>query len=62
MKKVILKFKTPHDLWEFKTIAKPVFVQIHINDCTLICECTEADIKLALEKFTAQKKEEKISF
>jgi len=54
VKKVILKFKTVKELWEFKMLAKAPDVEINLKRCTIICNCSEADILLAIDHYNAE--------
>jgi hypothetical protein len=51
--KVTLQFKNSKDLWEFKTTTGANCVQINTAECTLICDCSEADIELAIKEYNA---------
>jgi hypothetical protein len=54
MNKVIMKFKSAKDLWEFKAITKANCVELNLDDYTLICDYDEAEIELAKKAFNAQ--------
>ena len=53
MRKVILKFETPKELWEFRVRTKAESAEINLKNCTLICDCGDAEIELAINAFNA---------
>ena len=53
MKNVQLKFDTIHHLWRFKEEVRANTIEIITNDLLLICELTEQQVQLAVQKFDA---------
>jgi hypothetical protein len=54
MKKTTLVFPTVQALWQFKASIQTNNVEIIISTKTLICECTERNVDLAISKFGAE--------
>jgi hypothetical protein len=50
---VTLKFKSANLLWQFKQAIKAGNVNIDLKKCTLTCNCSAEEIKLAMEKYGA---------
>jgi hypothetical protein len=57
MGKVIFKFESAKDLWEFKAITKANCVELNLKEYTLICDYDEAEIELAMRAYNAQVKQ-----
>jgi hypothetical protein len=53
LKKVILKFKSAQELWEFCKVASLKVIKVNLRERTLCCECDEAQIELAANGFGA---------
>lgn len=53
MQKMTLKFRSVGQLWEFKQTIKAHEVEVNLHKCTLRCNCSEAEVALAVEKFGA---------
>jgi hypothetical protein len=51
--KTTLTFPTMKDLCDFKAITKPTYVHLNTKNCNLTCNCSEADIELAVRGFNA---------
>ncbi len=58
---VTIKFKSLNQLWNFAQIIQSSSLEIVTKDCMLICDCSEADLKL-LNSFDAIIVDEVISF
>ena len=54
MKKVVLRFQTVKELWDFKMTVNPIQLEIRGKEHCLVCECTNAEIELAEAKFHAK--------
>ena len=52
-KSLVLKFKNARELWEFKVFTKASSVEINLSDYTLICDCDEIEIDVAVSRFNA---------
>jgi len=55
MKKITLQFSSIDDLWAFVLASKLEFIEINIRKKILICQCSEADVALALRQYNAMK-------
>ena len=51
--KVTLIFPSLRQLWDFAQAIHANSIEIISTTCTLICDCKEADIQLAKEKYGA---------
>lgn len=51
--KVTLVFPSLHDLWGFVREGKINYLELDIKSFTLVCDCEEADLELAREKYRA---------
>ena len=60
MKKVKLKFRTPKLIWEFRTAAQLNEFYLSTRDCTIICNCNEEEIIVAVSNYNACLVEETI--
>lgn len=54
MPKVKLCFHNLYSLWSFTQTIPHDNIEINATVCALICECTEQQIELALNKFGAK--------
>jgi hypothetical protein len=62
LKEVFLKFRTPKELWEFKVLLQTGSCEINLLNCTLICDCDDAEIELAVNGYNAVQEEPNFSF
>lgn len=53
MSSLTLKFKSANLLWQFKQAIKADEVSMNLQECTLTCNCSAEDIKLALTQYGA---------
>ncbi len=53
MKKIKLLFPSRQSLLLFKETTHANYIAINEHDNTLICECSETDIRMAMKKFNA---------
>lgn len=54
MKLVFFQFPTIRDLWKFRVEVNALMFEINFLRLTLICECTDADLDLAVKKYKAK--------
>jgi hypothetical protein len=62
LKKIFLKFRTPKELWEFKVLTQAGSWEIDMLNCTLFCDCGDAEIELAVNGYRAVQVEPVFSF
>ena len=53
MKKITLLFPTLHELVLFKKTTHSNYIAINEAELTLVCECSETDIRLAIQQYKA---------
>ena len=53
MKKITLQFSSLDDLWDFVLDSKLEFIEINIRKKLLVCQCSEKDVELAINRFNA---------
>jgi hypothetical protein len=54
MELVFFQFPTIRDLWKFRVEVNSLMFEINFLHLTLICECTDADLDLAVKKYKAK--------
>jgi len=54
MEIVTLKFRSVSLLWGFKQTIKAHEIEINFQKCILLCNCSDAETTLAIEKFGAE--------
>ena len=54
MELVFFQFPTIRDLWKFRVEVNSTMFEINFLHLTLICECTDADLDLAVKKYKAK--------
>jgi hypothetical protein len=60
--KVTLVFTTSKQLWAFKVATHADCVQVNTELLTLICDCSETDIALAVREYEAHIESEAVTF
>ena len=51
--KVILKFKTSKELWDFKAVTNADCAQINTSESSLTCDLSEREMALAVDGYEA---------
>ena len=54
MELIFFQFPTIRDLWKFRVEVNSSMFEINFMHLTLICECTDADLDLAVKKYKAK--------
>jgi hypothetical protein len=57
-KKIVLRFPTLYVLWNFAQTLHGESVEVNTNNKTLICDCTESEVAIAVEAYRATVLEE----
>lgn len=42
------------DLWKFKMLINANYAEVNFQNCTIVCECTEEHLQIALQDYSAQ--------
>jgi hypothetical protein len=53
METITLQFQTPQDLSGFRKVAKIKVTEVSIRELTVVCDCENTDIALAMNSFGA---------
>ena len=54
MRKITFRFPDEKSLRQFATIVTGLTVQINFSELTVICDCEEAEVELAVKGFNAE--------
>lgn len=54
MELVFFQFPTIRDLWKFRVEVNALMFEINFLRRTLICECSDEDLDLAVSKYSAK--------